>query len=122
MWLLATPGGGQALTPFRLVVTDYKKGECKGEGLMHVKTEIPFDRSGEPSRGASIIKIVAYGNTPKQAMELHIQMRNENCMRGTPVPDELGSRFTVTWREDTRKLADVIPFTGRWNRRPQKKG
>jgi len=89
---------------------------------MHAKTEIPFDRTGEPSRGASIIKIVAYGNTPKQAMELHIKMRNENCMQGNPVPDELGDRHTVTWEEDIKKLADVIPLSGGWNRRPQKKG
>ena len=87
---------------------------------MCAKTEIPYDRSGEPSCGASTIKIVAYGNTPKQAMELHIQMRNEDCMRGAPVPDELGSRFTVTWREDTRKLADVLPFPGGWRRNTKK--
>ena len=89
---------------------------------MHAKTKIPFDRTDEPSSGAGVIKIVAYGDPAGEAMELHIQMRNEQCMRGTPVPDELGSRFTVTWKEDTKKLADVLPFTGRWNRRPHKKG
>ena len=88
---------------------------------MHAKTEIPFDRTGEPSRGASIIKIVAYGNTPKQAMELHMKMRNEGCMQGAPVPDEIGDRHTVTWEENIKKLADVISFPGRWNRRPHKK-
>jgi len=89
---------------------------------MHVKTEIPFDRSGEPSRGASIIRIVAYGDTAREAMERHEQMRNENCMRGIPCIGELGTRYTVTWREDIKKLADVLAFTGSWNRRPQKKG
>tara|TARA_R110002074_G_scaffold317785_1_gene488226 strand:+ start:217 stop:492 length:276 start_codon:yes stop_codon:yes gene_type:complete len=88
---------------------------------MHAKTEVPYDTSLEPSNGASVIKIVAYGNTAGEAMELHIHMRNEQCMRGTPVPAELGSRFTVTWKEDTKKLADVLAFTGGWNRRPKKR-
>ena len=39
---------------------------------MHAKTEVPYDTSLEPSNGASVIKIVAYGDTAGEAMELHI--------------------------------------------------
>ena len=87
---------------------------------MRAKTEIPYDRSGEPSCGASTIKIVAYGNTPKQAMERHHAMKNDKCMRGDPIAEKIGKRWRVLWKEDIRKLADVLPFPGGWRRNTKK--
>ncbi len=89
---------------------------------MHAKTEIPFDRTGEPSVGASFITITAYGQSLAEAFDRHHQMKNESLMTGEPFPDQVGNRWCVTWKENIKKLADVLSFPGRWNRRPQKKG
>ena len=120
MWLLATPGGGQVLTPFHLVVADNKKGKCKGEGLMHAKTGIPYDRSGEPSAGASIITVMAYGKDLTEALDRHHSMKNDDCMRGEAVAERVGKRWRISWKEDIRRLADVLPFPGGWRRNKQK--
>ena len=89
---------------------------------MHAKTEIPFDRTGEPSVGASFITITAYGQDLAEAFDRHHQMKNESLMMSEPLPEKVGRRWRVTWKEDMKKLADVLSFPGRWNRRPQKKG
>ena len=84
-----------------------------------MKTAIPYDRSGDPAEGCSIIKISAYGNTESEAQENHNRMKNESRMQGQPVSGKSGNRWCVTWHEDM-KIADVIPFKGGW--RGNKKG
>ena len=87
---------------------------------MPAKTKVPFDRSGEPSCGASVITVTAYGKDLDQAIERHHAMKNDKCMRGDPIAEKVGKRWRVLWKEDIRKLADVLPFPGGWRRNTKK--
>ena len=87
-----------------------------------MKTSIPYDRSGDPSEGCGVITISAYGTGPEEAQAEFQRMRSESRIQGQPSrPQPVGNRFVVTWKETMKKMADVIPFTGRWAKRKKEK-
>ena len=89
---------------------------------MKDKTCVPYDRSGEPREGSSVIHCKVYGRDRCEVVERHNAAKKENQMIGEATPPaEQGSQWVIMWKEKMPTLADVICPVG-WNRRPMNKG
>ena len=88
---------------------------------MREKSYVPYDRSGEPPTGSSLITCKVYGKDMNQAIDRHNAAKKDNQMVGEAQLEEQGSQWVIVWKESIPRLADVIRPSF-WNRRPKNKG